>query len=235
MDGADGHRVAVAALVAHDAHRAHRQQHSKRLPQFLVEARSADFLLYDGVGPAHHLQPLRGDLAHHSHRQAGAGEGLPQEDFLRQAEFPPDHPHLILEQLPQGLDQFEFHLRRQAAHVVVGLDGGRGAAHRDRFNHVGVERALHQELHLAQLVGLLLKDADEEVADAPALFFRVLDAAQLLQEGGGGIHAHHCQTQAFAHQRERGGELIAAQQAVVHKDAGQALPQRTIDQRGRHG
>jgi hypothetical protein len=40
------------------------------------------------------------------------------EDF-GQAEFAPQHAHLVLEQFAQGFDQLRVHARRQAADIVV--------------------------------------------------------------------------------------------------------------------
>jgi len=40
----------------------------------------------------------------------------------RQTEFAAEHPHLVLEQLAQGLDQLHLHARRQAADIVVALN-----------------------------------------------------------------------------------------------------------------
>ena len=106
-----------------------------------------EFLQHDLVGVAQDAQPLGRDLADDAHGQARAGEGVPPDDLLRQAEHFADLSHFILEQLAQRLDQFEAELFGQAADVVVQLDvgGGAGVAVAG-FDHVGVERALGEEL-----------------------------------------------------------------------------------------
>src|SRR5919197_1223219 len=53
-----------------------------------------------------------------------------------------------------------------------GLDRGRARA-AARLDHVGVERALHEELGVAELRRLLLEDANELGADDLALLLRV--------------------------------------------------------------
>ncbi len=55
----------------------------------------------------------------------------------------------------------EAHMGRQAAYVVVRLDGGRRTLERHRFDHVGVERALSEPGDVTELPGLILEDRDE--------------------------------------------------------------------------
>jgi hypothetical protein len=49
----------------------------------------------------------------------------------------------------------ELHVGGEAADVVVGLDGSTGALVADGLDHVGVQRALQQEVALPDLVRLL--------------------------------------------------------------------------------
>src|SRR5918994_557945 len=69
--------------------------------------------------------------------------------------------------------------RWETAHVVVGLDllGGLGLGG-GALDDVRVQRALGQEVDLAQLLGLLLEDPDELVADDPPLLLRIDDAGK---------------------------------------------------------
>ena len=109
----------------------------------------------------------------------GPGERLAQDHRLGQAELQPDRADLVLEQVAQRLDQLEAQVGRQPADVVVGLDLLGGLRLRRRaLDDVRVERALGQEVDPAELRRLLLEDADELVADDPALLLRVLDAGQ---------------------------------------------------------
>ena len=52
------------------------------------------------------------------------GNGWRAKDLFRNAQFPSDQSHFIFEQLAQRLDQFQIHLLRQAADVVMALDHG---------------------------------------------------------------------------------------------------------------
>ena len=94
------------------------------------------------------------------------------EDF-GQAELAAERAHLVLEQFAQGLDQLHVHALGQAADIVVRLDRHRGAAGEgDALDHVGIERALRQEIGAADLLGLRFEHVDEEAADGLALLSR---------------------------------------------------------------
>ena len=77
-DGADHDRVGVRALVAHDAHAAHRREHGEALPELPVEPGPLDLLDDHGVGPAQDLEALGRDRADDAHREARAGNGWRQ-------------------------------------------------------------------------------------------------------------------------------------------------------------
>jgi hypothetical protein len=74
------------------------------------------------------------------------------DEALGQAELAAERPHLVLEQLAQRLDELHVHALGQAADIVVALDRHRGpAGERDALDHVGIERALGEELGAAEL------------------------------------------------------------------------------------
>ena len=119
-----------------------------------------------------------GHFAQDPDGEPGAGERMPADHFLRQAQLPAHLADLVLEQFAQRLDQREGQPLGQSPHVVMGLDGDRGAAPgRDRLDHVGIEGALHQEPDVvAHLPRFGLEDVDERVPDAPALLLGIGDA-----------------------------------------------------------
>jgi hypothetical protein len=84
-----------------------------------------------------------------------------------------DDPNLVLEEQPQGLHQLEVHALRQAADVVMALDGLRRADDRHAFDHVRVQRALRQEVEPPELERPPLKHVDERPADDLALAFGI--------------------------------------------------------------
>ena len=71
----------------------------------------------------------------------------------------------------------------------VTFPAGRGKG--DRLNHVGMERALRQELRAADLLGLGFEYVDEQRADRLALFSGSVVLASALHQHGddAGVHA----------------------------------------------
>ena len=118
----------------------------------------------------------------------GPGNGWRLTKARRQAELAAQRPHLVLEQLAQRLDQLEPHALGQPADIVMRLDGGRRAAgRRHALDHVGIERALRQEIDLADLLGLGLEHIDEQLADHLALLLGIGDAGKRIEEARAGI------------------------------------------------
>ena len=96
-----------------------------------------------------------------------------------------DFANLVFEKLAQRLDEFELHVLRQPADVVMALDERGGIApDGDALDHVGVEGALREELEFGFVLlpgeGFhgVLKDADEFVPDDLALSLGGGDAAE---------------------------------------------------------
>ena len=103
------------------------------------------------------------------------------------------------------------------------------------FDHIGINGALHQIGYLAQLTGLFLKDADELLADDLALFFRFGHTRQLVQEAIGGVHPNEVDVVVFREHLLHHVALILAQQAVIHKNAGELAAHRLGHHDGGHG
>src|SRR5690606_11610061 len=96
--------------------------------------------------------------------------------------------HLVLEQLAKRLDQLHVHALRQAADIVVGLDGGRGRTGKgNAFYHVRIESSLSQKIGAAQLLRLFLEYFNEKPADGLALGFGVGQALQRRDEAIGSV------------------------------------------------
>ena len=159
--------VLVGPAVAHDADRLHRQQHRERLRRLAIPARLLAAPRGRSRRPARSTSS-RSSVTSPRQRTArpGPGNGCRQTSVLRQAQLQAEPAHLVLEQVAERLDQLEAELLRQAADVVVRLDRRRravgGAA---ALDHVGVERALGQELGVLDALRLVLEHVDEHVAD----------------------------------------------------------------------
>ncbi|OPF33664.1 cytosine deaminase [Pseudomonas aeruginosa P47] len=232
---AQGDDPGVATAVADHADRFHRLEHHERLAGLVVPVEGAQFLDEDVVGLAQQVGVLLLHLAEDAHAQARAGERVAVDHVVGQAQLQADLAHFVLEQFAQRLDQFELHVLRQAADVVVRFDhmglAGLGAG---RLDHVGVDGALGEELHVLQLGGFFVEDFDEGAADDLALLFRVGDAGQATEELVLGVGADHLHAHVLG---EHGHHLVAfvqTQQAVVDEHAGQLVADGLVQQRGDH-
>ena len=121
----------------------------------------------------------------------------------------------------------------QAADIVVRLDRHRGAAGEgDALDHVGIERALRQEIGAADLLGLRIEHVDEQPADGLALLFGIGDALELAEEKLRCINMHQRDVVVMPEQVDHGLGLVEAQQAVIDEDAGELVADRLVDQHG---
>ena len=221
--------VLVGALVAHDAHGHDRQQHGEALGGGAVPAAGPELLDEDGVGVLQDLHPLRADAAGNAHRQAGAGEGVAPDHVLGQAQGQAHPPHLVLEQLAQGLHQLQLHEVGQAAHVVVGFHQ-HGAADAGALDHVGIQGALGQEVGL-ELARLPVEHVDEDLPDDLALGFGVADPRQGPQEFRPGVlpaDLHVERGEGLLHLEL----LVLAHDPGVHEHAGELLADGLVQQQG---
>src|SRR5690606_24371222 len=114
---------------------------------------------------------------------ARAREGMAADEAFGNAQFAAKGADLILEQLPQRLDELHVHALGKPAHIVMRLDGDRGSAgERNALDHVGIERTLGKEVGAAELFGFFLEDLDEEAPDDLALGLGVGLAFELADE-----------------------------------------------------
>ncbi len=174
----------------------------------------------------------RRDLADDAHRQTGAGERLTPDDLLGQAQFLADGSDLVLEQVAQRLDELEFHVVGQAAHVVVGLDrcGGSGAG----LDDIGIERALDEKRGITNRRRRLLEHPDEGLPDDLSLPLRVGDPGELLEKPVGRLDMHEVDIEVRAEGLLHLIRLPGTEQTVVDEDAGESVADRSGDYRRRH-
>src|SRR6185437_5919773 len=232
--GAQGEHVIVGAAVAHHADAAHRQQHREGLPNGIIQTGAADLVEIDRVRLAQYFELVARNRAGHADREAGAGERMPPDEALRQAEFTAELAHLVLEQFAQRLDQFQLHPRRQAADIVMRLDGdARPAGETHRLNDVGIERALRQEIGPAEFFRFLVEHVDEGSADDLALLFGVFDSGELAKEQIARVAMHQRNVVVAAEQFDDFLGFTLPQQAVIDEDAGELVADRLVQQHRR--
>src|SRR5690606_25429338 len=176
------------------------------------------------------------NLSRHTNGEARTWKRVPADETFGQPQLAPEGPHLILEQLAQGLDQLEVHAFGQATDVVVRLDRHRRAAREgNALDHVRVKRTLGQELGPAELARLLLEHIYEEPPDRLALGFGVAHAFERAQERILGPHMHERDVVVLPEQRYDLVGLSLPQQAVVDKDAGELVIDGLVDEHGSDG
>ena len=117
---------------------------------------------------------------------------------------------------------------------MVALDDHALAA-QTGLHHVGIDGALRQKVHGADLLGFLLKDADEFLADDLPLPLRIGHAHQLAQEPGPGVDAAHVHVELVLHDLLHLVALVLPQQTVIHKDARQLIAHGALQKRGGNG
>ena len=96
---------------------------------------------------------------------------------------------------------------------------------------VGVNGALCQPAGIGYLVGFGVEHLHEVATDDFTLLFRVGHALQVLEEFLRRIHADDVQPEALVVVHHV-LEFVLAQQAMVHEDAGQVLPDSAVQQHG---
>ena len=160
----------------------------------------------------------------------GPGKGCRPTNASGRPSSRPSALHLVLEQLAQRLDQAEVHALRQAADIVVRLDGDARPLERDRFDDVRIERALSEKIGAAESLGLALEDVDEGRPDPLALLLRVGDAGQALEEERPGVNRNQRNIEVASEQLDDLLGLAGAQQAGIDEHAGQLLADRLVQQ-----
>ena len=177
---------------------------------------------------------LRGDLAQDADGQSRAREGVPSEDIGIQIHLPADATHLVLEEQAQGLHHLQVHAFGQSTHVVVALDGDAWAVHAYALDHIGVDGALTQPLHVLDPVCLAVEHLDEGPADGLAFGLGLLQAFQGRIELVPRIHPGDVQAQ-MAVALQYPSIFVLPEQAVVHEDAMEPVADGAIQQEGGHG
>ena len=179
LHGSHRSGVFVGAVIPHDAHRLDRQQHNKSLLNLSVQTCGVQFFDQDGVRFAQDSEAIRFNGTEAANSQSGAWEGVSPDHFFGKPKFCAHPPNLVLEQVPQGFDQFKSQLCRQSTHVVVRLDGGsRSVRVGATFDDIGVQGSLCQKAGIGDGPGFFPKDVDEGLADDFALSLRIGDTGQ---------------------------------------------------------
>lgn len=232
-DGAQADHVAVGAFVAHDADGADVREGGEGLPDLAREAGFFEFFAVDGVGLPEDVAFFLGDFTEDADAEAGAGEGVAPDEGRVDAELEADFADFVFEEFAQRLEDFQGHVFRQAAYVVVALDdGGIGAA--AAFDDVGVDGALAEVVDVADFGGFFFEDADEFFADDFAFALGVGDAGEFAEEAVFGVDADEVHGEGFFEDALDHVAFVFAHQAVVDEDAGELVADGFVNEDGGH-
>src|SRR5262249_8968376 len=146
----------------------------------------------DGIGVAQGFQAFPGDVAEAAHRQTRPRKRLPPDNRIWQAERRADFADFIFKEITQRLNQLELQIRREAADVVVTLDGLGDLAAGGTFDYVGINRPLRQKLHALtlQLAGGVGEGVNEQLADGFPLGFRLGHTVQRVEKIFGRVYSN---------------------------------------------
>ena len=241
LDAPDAADVLVRSPVAHYADGFHRREEDdERLTYGPVTVSLVELLDHDGVSLLERRAVLRIDLAKDSDGEAGTREGVTPDAVLLDAKGDAELSHLVLEKLPQGLDELELHGRGQTANVVVSLYGGGRPLVGDALDDVGVQRALQQEVAgMAELsldlVSLLLEHIDEGGANDFPLLLRIGHPLEQAEEPIGRVHALEVDPAVPPEALQHRLCLVLAEAAVVHQDGVEAVSYGLLHEDGGDG
>ena len=146
MYGADGGREGIGALVAHDSDTLSPEAAQQRIARTACSTgRSLDLSNDDVVGQLQYGPRARAVTSPRIRTaRPGPGKGWRSRISAGMPRSRPMRRTSSLKRSRSGSISFSFIVGRQAADVVVALDGLRRALDRGRLDHIGIERALHQ-------------------------------------------------------------------------------------------
>src|SRR6266567_1306014 len=137
-----------------------------------------------------------------------------------------------------------MHFLRQPADVVMALDYLRGiASDRYTLNHIRIEGALREKfittvfpiavssVLLEQFLGRVLKYFNELVADQFSLRFGIGHAFKQRKKTFAGVHVFQTHMEILAENALHNFFLARAKQSVVHKNTGELVADRLVQQR----
>ena len=206
----------------------------------------------DRIGTAQKVGVFLLHFAQNAHAQAWAWERVAVHHLAGQAKRHAEFTHFVFEQFAQWLQELQAQLLGQAAHVVVALDRhGFFALRAAAFNHVRVNRTLGQErgafdgrsavnamfssTGCFELGRLFFEHIDKQTANDFPFGFWLAHASQLTQEQVTRIHANHVGVQLAHKHVHHHVAFIQAQQAMVHKHAGEFVANGAVYQGCGHG
>ena len=225
---ADAYGVVIGSFVALYAYGADScRQYSEGLPDIIVEAMLFDDVSDDEISSAEDVESFRGDFADDADSKTWSRERLAVDDFFRKSEFAAELADFILEEFAQRFDEFELHVLRKAAYVVVGFDGRSGGC--AGFHDVRIECALDEEFHVIKLIGFFLEGMNEFSADGLSLLFRFGYACKKVHEMLGCIDVDEFHVEFVCEGVDDLFSFAKTEETVIDENAGQLIADSLVD------
>ena len=180
-----------------------------------------DDISHDEVRTAQDIETFRGDVADDADGKARSREWLTIDDFFRKTQLTAELADFVFEEFTKWFDEGEFHILRETAYIMMGLDGrsGRGAG----FYNVRIEGARYEEFHIFELVRFFLEGMDEFCTDGLTFLFRFGDAFQKGHEVLGCIDVYQLHVEFVRKGIDDLFCFAETQEAVVDENAGQLI------------
>src|SRR5690606_6619261 len=214
----------VGTTISHHTDGLDWQQNGESLPDGIIETSFADFVQIDRVGFAQNLEFLACNTARAADSETRSRERMATDEAIRQAEFLAEQAYLVLEQFTQWFDELHLHALRQTTDIVVRLDRDRRTAgKRNAFDNIRIERALHEEICAAELLGFFLEHFDKEATNCLARLFRIGFAFQLTDETISSINENEWQVVMFAKHFNNLASFVFTHQPVINQNTGQLI------------
>ena len=157
------------------------------------------------------------------------------DKYIGQAKLAAQQAHLILKEFAQRLHQLHIHAFRQAADIMVALDCDAWPAGKtDAFDHIGIKRALGEEICPANLARLLLEQVDEGTADKFALLFGIGLSGKAGKEHLFCVNMHQRDVVMPFEEADDLLGLALSHQSVIDKNASKLVADGFMDQHCRH-
>ena len=201
--------------------------------------RVAQFFDENRIGTAQQVGVVFFHFAQNPNAQTWSRERMSVYHFVRQSQGDTEFAHFVFEQFTQWLQQFQVHIIRQTADVVVRFDVVRAFFRTVftacGFDHVGVNRALRQPFGAGEFVRFSVEYFDEFLTDDFALGFGVGHACKFAHEIVHRIDANHFDAQMVGKHIHHHIAFVQAQQTVINEYAGELVANCAVNQRGSDG
>ena len=226
--------MAVGALVAHHADGADVGEHGERLPDLALQPGQRAISSRTIASASCRIATCSGVTSPMIRTPSpGPGNGWRHTISSGRPSSRPSRRTSSLNRSRSGSMSCQRHVVGQAADVVMALDHGGLAVGAAALDQVGVERALHEELGLGETAGVLLEDADEQLADHLALRLRLGDAGEPLEVALAGVDVDQLDAHVAPERLDDLLALVLAHQPGVDVDARELVTDRAVHERRR--